>query len=322
MSSQDMQFADPEWQPPEEREENPVSQTQDPPRPINADRLDQPQWQTTTTPPQEGYLGPGYAGSGSDSQRSQPRTTWAAPSRPISQRRSSPWRWIILAFIILALMSGAFRGFGGYSGPSPQPIPKEQVQNFTVATNTAPTIVIQGDEGDINVSTSGSNSLVSIQESDPFSNAGDVNATQSGNTINVDDQGGPSGGADLDVVIPTNAILQITTTDGSIDVEGVNLTRSSTLSTGSGDITFNGSFSNGNYQFQSNDGDIDVTLQQTPNFSVNATTSSGSITTSDFPGIKNTGTQAQGSVGNASTAKQTTLTLTSRSGDITLSQSS
>src|SRR5690348_8928364 len=101
MSSQDMQFADPEWQPPEEREVNINIRERDtlPPRPINADRYEQTQWQTAPSY-EQGYLGQGYAGS-------QPQTTWGSASRSRPRRRGNAWLWIILAFIIIALMSGS-----------------------------------------------------------------------------------------------------------------------------------------------------------------------------------------------------------------------
>ena len=333
-----MQFADPEWRPPEEREENPGFQVQEPPRPINANRHDQPQWQTTSTSQEEGYLGPGYAGS-------QPQTPRSAPSRPISRRRSSPWRWIILAFIIIALMSGAFsRSFGGYGGPGPQQsFPRGQTQSFTI--NKASNIVINGGTGYINVQTGGSGTSVIIQETTdggPFGNSGNgiVKPTQNGSTVSVnEDQGSDTS---FNITVPSNENLTLTTTDGSIEVDGVtgqmtlqsnngditanndNLTGSSTLISNGGNVTFNGSMGSGKYQFQSNNGSgsVDVTLPSNSNFFLDATTNSGSITTSDFPSIKNTGTQAQGDVGNSSTAKQTTLTLTSDSGDITLSKAS
>jgi len=349
MSNQDMQFADPEWRPPEEREETPEL-----PRPINADRYNQTPWQTPSTSQEEGYLGPGYAAS-------QPQTPWAAPSRPIPRRRSSPWRWLILAFIIIALMSGAFsRSFGGFGGPGPQQsFPKEQVQNFTFNAPSVSTVVITGGTGDITVHTGGAGNSIIIQESldrGPFGNSGNgiVKPTQSGSTVSVNEDQGSDTSFDITVPAGTHENLQLTTTDGSIQVDSVNgqmtlqsnngdislqnsqgpvslqtndgsitlsndeLTGSSNLNSQNGDLSFNGTLDSGNYQFQSTNGSVDVTLLNTPNFHLDATTSSGSITTNDFPSIKNTGTQAQGDVGNPSAAKQTTLTLKSNSGDITL----
>jgi Putative adhesin len=351
MSSQDMQFADPEWRPPEEREVNANSREQKtlPPRPINADRHEQPQWQTVP-PPQEGYLGPGYAGS-------QPQTTWAGRSRPTPRRRGSPWLWIILAFIIIALMSGGLRGFGG-DGPGPQNGFKGPPQSFTFYG--ASTIVINGSVGDINVHAGGSGNSVNIQETTdggPFGNSRNTNPTptQNGSTISVNvDQGRDTS---FDVTVPTNENLQLATTDGSIVVDGINgqislqsgsgdinvqdsqgpvslqsnsgsitansdvLTGSSTLKSDNGDVTFNGSIGSGNYQFQSNNGSVDVTLPSNSNFQVNASTSSGSIN-SDFSTVniqsQGNGSQAQGKVGNASQAQ---VSLTSGSGDINLHKS-
>ena len=222
MSSQDMQFADPEWRPPEEREENANSRDQktSPPRPINANRYEQPQGQIVS-PPQEGYLGQGYAGS-------QPQTTWSGPSRPTPRRQGSPWRWIILAFIIIALMSGAFsRGFSGGGGPSPQPSFGGQSQSFTF--QGASTIVINAGAGDINIHAGGSGNSVIIQETTdggPFGNPRNaiVTPTLNGNTINVNEDQGGNSDTSFDVTVPTNEDLQLTTTDGSIPVSYTHLT--------------------------------------------------------------------------------------------------
>ncbi len=330
-----MQFADPEWQPPEERElnTNPQVQKMSPPQPINAYRGEQPQWQSPPLP--EGYLGPGYAGS-------QPQTSLPGRSTPTLRRRSSPWRWIIFALIIIALMSGAFsRGFSGYGGPGPQQsFPRGQTQSF--AFNGASTIIINGGSGDINVHTGGSGSSVNIQETTndgPFGNSGNaiVKPTQNGNTISVsEDQGSDTS---FDVTVPSNENLTLTTTDGSITVNGVNgqmtlqssngditanndvLTGSSSLSSNNGGVAFSGSIDAGNYQFHSTNGSVDLTLPSNSNLQVNASTSSGSIN-SDFssvnPQSQGNGAVAHGNVGNSSQAAQTQVTLTSDSGDINL----
>lgn len=330
MSSQDMQFADPEWRPPEEREVNANSREQKtlPPRPINENRGEQPQWQTAP-PSQEGYLGQGYAGS-------QPQTTWSGPSRPRSYRRRSPWLWIILAFIIIALMSGVFRSSGGsnrFSSPR-----DSGLGTSTFTFSGASTIVISGGVGDINVHTGGSGNDVIIQET--TDGGTNVTPTKSGNTISVSvDQGSDTS---FDVTVPANENLQLTTTDGSIQVNGVNgqmtlqsnnsgsitaiddiLANPSTLSSNSGSITFRGSIGSGNYQFQSTSGSVDVTLPSTSNFQVKASTNSGSMD-NNFPGVPvqshNGGYVASGNVGKSPSQAQ--VTLTSDSGDIHLHESS
>ena len=341
MSNQDMQFADPEWVPPEEREATAGQREQQtlPPQPFNADQREQSQWQTMP-PPQQGYLGPGYAGS-------QPQMTWnrSAGSRPYrSYGRRNLWFWIILAFIIIALMSGGLsRGFGnrGFGfGPPPD---SAQPQPLSYNVSAAPTIVINGGGGDITVETGGPDNQVIIT-----SGFGGNTVNQKGNTITVtegqDSNFGPGNG-NLDVVVPPNfnSILEITTTDGSIGVNGVNgqmtlnskdgditanndvLTGPSTLSSQSGDVTFSGSIGSGNYQFQSSSGSVDVTLPSNSNFHVDAYASSNPDSdsiNSEFPNVhiqnNTTSSEAHGDVGNASQAQ---LMLKTDSGDISLHQS-
>jgi len=86
--------------------------------------------------------------------------------------------------------------------------------------------------------------------------------------------------------------------------------------TNSGDINFNGTIdSRGTYQFQTNNGTVNVALPSTPAFHVDASTNSGSI---DIPGVQNTdsGTKASGNIGGSS--QGTNVTIKSDSGDINL----
>ena len=115
--------------------------------------------------------------------------------------------------------------------------------------------------------------------------------------------------------------MTLQSNNGNINANNDVLTGSSTLSSQNGDVTFSGSIDPGSYKFQSNSGSVNVTLPSTSNFQVNATANSGSIN-SDFSSVKITGTQANGTVGNPSAAKQAQLTLTSDSGDINLNKAS
>jgi hypothetical protein len=341
MSSQEMQFADPEWRPPEEREAtaDPRRQETPPPQPFNADLREQSQWQTLP-PPQQGYLGPGYAGS-------QPQMTWGRSARPRPYRsygRRNLWFWVILAFIIIALMSGGLsRGFGN-RGYGPQTRFSAQPQPLSYNVSATPTIMINSGGGGITVETGSANNQVIITPG--FGdNASGINLAQNGNTITVNEgQGGNfgPGNGNLDVVVPPNfnSILEITTIDGSIDVTGVNgqltlkstdgditanndgLTGSSTLISQSGDVTFSGTIGSGNYQFQSNSGAVDVTLPSTSNFHVDANASSNSdpqAISSEFPSVHTqnhpTSSEAHGDVGNASAAR---VTLQTDTGSISL----
>lgn len=128
----------------------------------------------------------------------------------------------------------------------------------------------------------------------------------------------------LDITVPATTSLKISTNAGNIEVDGVSgqmvlltnggsiivtnstLTNASllsantsaikvlqsalsgpvTLSNNQGTITFDGSIAaEGNYQFLSNQGTIDVTLPRTASFHIDAEVTHGSIT-ADFPGIQ------------------------------------
>ncbi len=128
----------------------------------------------------------------------------------------------------------------------------------------------------------------------------------------------------LDITVPATTSLKISTNTGNIEVDGISgqmvlltnggsitvtnstMTNASlinantsaikvlqstlsgpvTLSNNQGSITFDGSLAaQGNYQFLSNQGVIDVTLPRTTSFHIDAEVTNGSITT-DFPGLQ------------------------------------
>src|ERR1700731_1257580 len=102
MGDQEMQFADPAWQPPQQR----ATQQQEPlPQPVNMGTYEQPQWQDASSPQQseEPYA---HIGSYTDGYRAQ--SSSSLPLRTGQQKRSSPWFWIVLALIIFSLLGGAF----------------------------------------------------------------------------------------------------------------------------------------------------------------------------------------------------------------------
>src|SRR5712691_9409573 len=102
MSDQEMQFADPAWQPPHQRGADASSQQQDMyvPQPVNSDTSERLQSQFTPTS-EEPYANATYMG-----YRAQSLS--GTPSRPRQRGRWSPWLWIILGLVILSLVGGAF----------------------------------------------------------------------------------------------------------------------------------------------------------------------------------------------------------------------
>jgi Putative adhesin len=99
MSNEEMQFADPEWQPPGQHSSDPEQEPFNP-QPINAPPGEQPGWQS---PPREESDGESdyYAG-----YRAQRQRGYTVPPRQQRRGRTRPWFWIILVLIILTVLSG------------------------------------------------------------------------------------------------------------------------------------------------------------------------------------------------------------------------
>lgn len=167
------------------------------------------------------------------------------------------------------------------------------------------------------------------------------------------------GGVDFALTVPANTNLTLKTESGDISVSNVNgqialttssgsiqatddtftgattlqtesgdinatrdtLTNASTLKTDSGSVTFDGSIgASGTYHFQTDSGDVNVSLPSNSPFHVDASTGSGSIS-SDFPEVNvqsnDSGANAHGDVG---TSPNATVNLTTDSGSIHLQQ--
>jgi hypothetical protein len=352
MSNQEMQFADPDWKPSQQLDtnNNPKEQEVYTPQPLNSDYREQDKWSSapSSSPQQEGYTGlrPYTAPMPGQMQGTNYR------QRPYSRRGRGPWFWIILAFIIISLASGGFRSFRGPSfGSKPfgnnPPIEK----SYEYKVSGQPTLVINDADGNVTV-TVGQSNTVTIQPSSGnnfFGNPNNVpvtsNQSPDGNTITVNVQDSGQGSADLNVVVPQNANLQVTTTSGDLNVTGVDgpmtlqtssgnisaandaISGSSSLTTDSGDINFDGTIStNGTYQFQTNSGNIDLAVPSTPGFNLNASTQSGSINPNGFTGVSvqvngsASGSKVNGNVGGGSQVQGTKVTINSVSGDINLHQ--
>ena len=342
MSDQEMQFADPDWKPSQQLDTNTKQQEQEAytPQPINSGYREQNKWDASPSPSsqQEGYTGlrpyagpvPGHMQSGNFRQRSY------------SRRGRGPWFWIILAFIIFSLISGGSRfsnGFGNGPDFDRHPVEQKQMmgQPIDYKVNGQATIAINDQNATVTVTQGQSNTDVIIQPVDGNSFPGNPNdiqqsISQNGNTITAT----IPNSQDLLVTVPMGANLSLNTGSGTINVKGVDgqmtlisndgtinasndmLSGSSSLTTQSGDINFDGTISTGgNYQFNTTNGTVTVALPSTPAFHVVATTNSGSL---NMPGVpkNSSGTQATGNVGANSAVQGTNVTMKSDSGDMTL----
>ena len=343
-----MQFADPDWKPSQQLDTktNPQEQEVNNPQPINTGYREQNQWRTTppSPPQQEGYTGlRPYAGPAPQQRQGE-----YFGQRQYRRRGRGPWFWIILAIIIISLMSGGWRSFNGPGFDRNHVEPKQIVGkpiDYTVTGQA--TIVIFDPDGNVTVTEGQSNTvMIRAVNNNPFGNPNVIQpvSSQDGNTINASVPDSQQGPVDLQVTVPQNAILQLTTDSGNINVSGVDgqmklitnsgsidasndvMSGSSALTSHSGDLTFDGTIgANGTYQLLTNSGTVDLTVPSTPAFHVDATTDTGSIT-SDFPSVSmqnnssGSGSKASGDVGGNSQGQAAKVTITTGSGDINLHQ--
>jgi hypothetical protein len=339
MNNQEMQFADPEWQPPQQGRVNTDEQVSYIPQPINTDSREQPQLQATSPPQQERvytgsapYVGPEAEKIGANQFRQRP------------PRRLNPWFWLILVLIAFALMG---RIASPFFGPHPHPQSEQYLKPASFSVGIHPKIVIIDNFGTIQVQAGSTNAVTfnPTQEDNSFSNTPQINYGQSqdGNTITVtvgDNGFGSFGqeGVNLDVIVPSNADLQIKAGSGDIDVSGVSgqmfletgsgsidasqdtLSGQSTLNTGSGDITLDSSLDpHGSYRLQTGSGDIEITLPGNTSVHMDATTGSGDIT-SDFSEVNLQSPDAHEAHGDIGNPPRAELILQTGSGSISLNK--
>ncbi len=319
MSNQEMQFADPDWKPSQQLDSNVNQQEQEvyTPQPINSDSREQNKWASAppSFPQQEGYTGlRPYAGP-------VPGQMQGSNFRQQSYRRRGrgPLFWIILAFIIFSLIGGGSRfnrgfSFGNDSGFDHGSFRQGPVmgQPYKYIVNGTANIVINDPNGNVTITESSSttNSVIiqPVQDNGPFGNSNDFqpNITQQGNAITANVQDSQHGSVDLNVTVPENANLSLTTDSGNIDFDG----------------TFG---TTGTNHFQTTSGDITLTVPSSSAFHLDASTNSGSIN-SNFPNVNGqsktsgAGQSVNSVVGGSSQNQMPNVVIRSDSGDINLNQ--
>jgi hypothetical protein len=279
MSDQDMQFADPDWQPTSSlagrEKQGPAPY---PPRPINdawRDRSQVPFVEAPDEAQQQGNLPP-YAGyAGSIPAQEQPYQYQFQQKPSYRRRRRGPWLWIILMILLFSLFGGGFSSLGSLGQ-------KDDIQNQAFTVSGIPTIVINDPNGDIHVQ-QGTTNTVNIQtdrRAGFFDNPKNiqVNITPSGNTINVTVNTGSGFLSDrsveFTVTVPQNVDLQLQADSGDISVD--NVQGLANLSTTSGDIEASNDVFSAASSLQSNSGDVN-TRQDTFSDSTAINTTSGDI---------------------------------------------
>jgi DUF4097 and DUF4098 domain-containing protein YvlB len=279
--SNEMQFADPDWKPTRPLSGNTQGQTFTP-QPINEPvQTSAPEAEAVHSAEYPGYE-EGYASRPvyHEPMREAPRQP--TPVAPFSaprmryRRRRSPWLWIIVIILIFGFMSG---GFGSLFGT------KDSVENKAITFNGIPTILLQEDNGNIQIksdSTDGQIHIRADKKASFFDDPNNIKVTYNTNTtdntitINVDTGGNGFSSREVDFIIdvPQSTNLQLQTTSGDISVEGMH--GQASLKTTSGNVsTSNDTFAAGSV-LNATSGNID-TSQDVFNGGVNIQTTSGDI---------------------------------------------
>jgi DUF4097 and DUF4098 domain-containing protein YvlB len=258
MSNQEMQFADPDWEPTQPGQK-PAGAQQSPvytPQPINDDMRERFQQPMVETPPaqEEVYGGlPPYT----DALPEQPRQVpYQYRQMPYRRRRHRAWLWIIIAILFFSLMGGGASTLGSIGQRS---VTQDIPTSSTLAAGT-PTIVINEPDGNIQVHRGGSLNIQEVRNSSFFDdpNSIKVKMDQSGSTITLNVDTGTSlfssRSVDFNITVPQDANLQLSTTSGDISVNDTN--GAMTLSTVSGNISTTHDTFAGNASLNTTSGDI------------------------------------------------------------------
>lgn len=297
MSNQEMQFADPDWEPTQSGQKSAGAQQSSvyTPQPVNEDRRERFQQPAVETPSAQEEI---YAGAIPEQPRQIPYQYQRMPYRRPRRRRRA-WLWIVIAILFFSLMSGGASALGSIGQRSVT----QNISTSTLAAGT-PTIVINETDGNIQVHRGSSLAIEEVKNSGFFDDPNNINVkvNRSGSTITVNVDSGTSlfssRSVDFNITVPQDANLQLTTTSGDISVNDTNgamtlstvsgnistihdtFTGNASLSATSGDIRSTGDTFGGDASLTTISGDVAMN-QDTLSGSVKANTTSGNI---DFNG--------------------------------------
>src|SRR5579859_749803 len=249
MSNQEMQFADPDWEPTRPGQQSPTYT----PQPVNVDRRERSQQPVVEMPPAQEEVYTGYAGAQPEQFRQPP--AYHYPQRPYRRRRRRAWLWIIIAILFFSLMSGGASALGSIGQRS-------ITQSVPVPALTAgvPSLVIDDPNGNIQVHQGNSLAIEEVKHSSFFDdpNNSNVKISQSGSMIIVSVDTGTSlfssRSVDLNITVPQQVNLELTTNSGDISVNDTQ--GAIELSTVSGNISALNDIFTGNASLISTSGDI------------------------------------------------------------------
>src|SRR5579872_992834 len=241
---------------------------------------------------------------------------------------------LVSLIVLIALLFGGYAAFAhtwAIFGPT------------TISVNAHPTLVINSqqyaeiDPPVISIHAGTDNSKMIFRVISPGNislpwNFGIGGYQQNNDSSVIILNGDPVGGRKLDITVPANTDLKVTTNSADISVTGItgqmifianggaitltncHVTGTSPLNDNAGAITVTQSTPDGQVTLNNNQGSIDVAFPQIANFHVNATTNSGSIT-SNYPGVQVQNKEIHADVGNPPRAL---VTLKTNAGNITL----
>ena len=252
MSDQDMQFADPDWQPTspmggrsgaqgKQEPATPVSSASSEPfqpRPVNDAWREQNQVAapgSQAEPYQRSYDDlPPYAGYPGTMPAQQPSYEYQGQQMRYRRRRRTPLLWIILIVLLVSLLGG----FGSLGSIGQKNVIKDNYFNVT----GTPTIVLHETNGNVHVQQGSRLDIQTNKQAGWFDDPNNiqVNFKQDGSIITVDaNTAGPGflseRSVDFTITVPQNVNLQLQTNSGDISVD--NIAGQATLSTASGDIS-------------------------------------------------------------------------------------
>lgn len=319
MSDQEMQFADPEWQP---RQTRPFQDEPFQAQPINTPHEE---YQESFSEESSDYAS-GYRGN------TAPRSEYAQPQGYTPRRKTqrSPWFWIILILILMSVFGGgpfafedgffmlalllfivAVVGFYFLRKASSYAAPGIS-ETHTFEVGAQPRLVVKNEAGTIRVHPGTEESQVEVRVTQQnwgwfgASAAPRVNYDQQAakNRLNIRAKGGwpfSGSGVSIDITAPPQSDLELKTNAGTIHINGIHgecnistdagtidalnvaLRGNSRLKTNAGTLTFSGSINPfGSYLFVTDAGTINLTLPEDASFQLDAKTDVGSIST-DFP---------------------------------------
>jgi Putative adhesin len=272
--------------------------------------------------------------------------------KPRRRRTERIVTFVILIPIIFVLI---IEGLGvAFRMLNPTPIrTTRETRAFNLGTGTQLTLIVTNVEGFVHVrpGTGNTVTITATKIGDSYGVSPDdfkVSYSQSDNTVTIQVSNGSlhpfdflnTSRADLEVTLPVKSDLHLETGSGDISVTGmqgkmtltsnsgallatnVSLTSGSHLRTGSGSMVVRGSIdTSGQYMFQSNSGDIDVSLPRSTSFHADLVSNSGTIT-NDFPiaSVHQTGSYGRMVSGDVGISSQATVTIQSDSGSLHLRQ--